>query len=64
MCHEAEAADVVLAETPTNPRLDVVDLHRLAGICHRRGARLLVDNTTATPLGLQTAVPGSRPGGG
>ena len=53
MCHEAEAADVVLAETPTNPRLDVVDLHRLAGICHRRGARLLVDNTTATPLGLQ-----------
>lgn len=49
----AEEADVVMAETPTNPRLDVVDLHRLAGICHRRGARLLVDNTTATPLGQQ-----------
>lgn len=52
--YEAAAeADVVLAETPTNPALDVVDLHRLAVICHRRGARLLVDNTAATPLGLQ-----------
>jgi len=51
MCQAAETADVVLAETPTNPALDVVDLHRLAGICHRRGARLVVDNTTATPLG-------------
>ncbi|WP_319431996.1 cystathionine gamma-lyase [Mycobacterium sp. RTGN5] len=49
----AEDADVVLAETPTNPALDVVDLHRLAEICHHRGARLLVDNTTATPLGQQ-----------
>lgn len=50
---EADAADVVLAETPTNPGLDVVDLHRLAGICHSRGARLVVDNTSATPLGQQ-----------
>lgn len=33
----AGEADVVLAESPTNPGLDVVDLHRLAGICHRRG---------------------------
>ena len=53
MCDAAQTADVVLAETPTNPALDVVDLHRLAGICHRRGARLVVDNTTATPLGQQ-----------
>ncbi|KDE98077.1 cystathionine gamma-lyase [Mycolicibacterium aromaticivorans JS19b1 = JCM 16368] len=60
--HEADAeqiyqaagsADVVLAETPTNPALDVVDLRRLAQICRQRGARLLVDNTTATPLGQQ-----------
>ena len=49
----AESADVVLAETPTNPRLDVVDLHRLAGICHQRSGLLFVDNTTATPLGQQ-----------
>lgn len=43
--------DVVLAETPANPRLDVVDLRRLAAVCRGRGAPLLVDNTTATPLG-------------
>lgn len=49
----AAGADVVLAETPTNPALDVVDLHRLATICHGRGARLVVDNTAATPLGQQ-----------
>lgn len=49
----AARADVVLAETPTNPALDVVDLRRLAGICHGRGARLIVDNTAATPLGQQ-----------
>ena len=53
LCDAAQHADVVLAETPTNPALDVVDLHRLAGICHRRGARLMVDNTAATPLGQQ-----------
>lgn len=49
----AAEADLVLAETPTNPALDVVDLHRLATICHGRGARLVVDNTAATPLGQQ-----------
>jgi cystathionine gamma-lyase len=47
----AAGADVVLAETPANPALDVVDLHRLAAICRSRGARLIVDNTAATPLG-------------
>lgn len=49
----AAGADVVLAETPINPALDVVDLHRLATVCHGRGARLVVDNTAATPLGQQ-----------
>jgi cystathionine gamma-lyase len=49
----AAGADVVVAETPTNPGLEVVDLQRLATVCHRRGARLIVDNTTATPLGQQ-----------
>jgi cystathionine gamma-lyase len=47
----AAGADVVLAETPTNPALDVVDLQRLAAICRPRGARLIVDNTAATPFG-------------
>ncbi|OMB97108.1 cystathionine gamma-lyase [Mycobacterium colombiense] len=49
----AAHADVVLAETPTNPALDVIDVHRLAGICRDRNARLVVDNTAATPLGQQ-----------
>jgi cystathionine gamma-lyase len=53
MCDVAATADVVLAETPANPGLDVVDLHRLAMICRGRGATLVVDNTTATPLGQQ-----------
>ena len=52
-CDAAEGADLVFAETPTNPGLDVVDLSRLAAICRRRGSRLVVDNTTATPLGQQ-----------
>jgi cystathionine gamma-lyase len=53
MCDAAAGADVVLAETPANPTLDVVDLHRLATLCRRRGSTLVVDNTTATPLGQQ-----------
>ncbi|KHO21401.1 cystathionine gamma-lyase [Mycolicibacterium setense] len=53
MCEAAARADVVLAETPANPGLDVVDLHRLAMTCRGRGATLVVDNTTATPLGQQ-----------
>jgi cystathionine gamma-lyase len=53
MCAAAHDADVVLAETPSNPGLDVVDLHQLAMICRPRGSMLVVDNTTATPLGQQ-----------
>lgn len=53
MCAASADADVVLAESPANPGLDVVDLHRLAMQCRSRGATLVVDNTTATPLGQQ-----------
>ena len=53
MCAASSDADVVLAETPVNPGLDVVDLHRLAMDCRARGCTLVVDNTTATPLGQQ-----------
>lgn len=42
---------VVLAETPSNPGLDTVDLRATAAACRRARALLLVDNTTATPLG-------------
>ena len=53
ICDAAVDADVVLAETPVNPGLEVVDLHHLAMTCRSRGAILVVDNTTATPLGQQ-----------
>jgi cystathionine gamma-lyase len=53
MCAAAESADVVVAETPVNPTLDVVDLHALGIICRSRGATLIVDNTAPTPLGQQ-----------
>ncbi len=59
MCDAASGADVVLAETPTNPGLDVVDLHRLALTCRSRGTTLVVDNTTATPLGQQPLAMGA-----
>jgi cystathionine beta-lyase/cystathionine gamma-synthase len=51
-CREAFAkpARLVVVETISNPNLRVVDLPQLAERCRNRGARLLVDNTFATPL--------------
>ena len=40
---------MVWAETPTNPRLGIVDIAGLATVVHERGGRLVVDNTFATP---------------
>ncbi|MGH3785870.1 MAG: cystathionine gamma-synthase [Pseudonocardiaceae bacterium] len=39
----------VWCETPTNPLLAIADIAALAGIAHESGARLVVDNTFATP---------------
>jgi len=44
---------VVWCETPTNPLLNIADIAALAAIAHQTGARLVVDNTFATPY-LQT----------
>lgn len=44
-------AGVAWVETPSNPRLDVVDLAALARATHDKSALLVVDNTLATPLG-------------
>jgi len=38
-------------ESPTNPTLCVVDLHRAAQVAHQHGARLSVDGTVASPVG-------------
>jgi len=51
MVDAVAGARLVLAETPSNPGLDVVDLRALSAACRASGALLAVDNTTATPLG-------------
>jgi cystathionine gamma-synthase len=43
-------AKLVIAESPTNPMLKVLDLQALAGIAHDAGALFAVDNTFATPF--------------
>jgi cystathionine gamma-synthase len=40
---------LVWVETPTNPLLTVVDVAAVARFAHERGARVVVDNTFATP---------------
>jgi cystathionine gamma-synthase len=40
---------VVWCETPTNPLLNVADIEVLAGIARDAGAKLVVDNTFASP---------------
>ena len=45
----ADDAALMLAESPTNPRLRILDLAALAELAHAAGARFVVDNTFATP---------------
>ncbi len=40
---------IVWVETPTNPLLNVVDIAAVAEVAHGGGAKLVVDNTFATP---------------
>ncbi len=42
-------ATLVWIETPSNPGLDVLDIEALAADAHAVGARMVVDNTLATP---------------
>lgn len=44
---------LVWAETPSNPFLRIVDIAGVAELAHQHGAKLVVDNTFATPY-LQT----------
>jgi O-succinylhomoserine sulfhydrylase len=41
---------VFFMETPTNPTLEVYDIHAVADIAHNAGAKLVIDNVFATPL--------------
>jgi len=40
---------MIWAETPTNPLLTIIDIAAVAQVAHDAGARLVVDNTFATP---------------
>ncbi|AEG44831.1 PLP-dependent aspartate aminotransferase family protein [Isoptericola variabilis] len=44
-------ASLLLAESPTNPMLEVADLPAILAAARERGVRTVVDNTFATPLG-------------
>ncbi|MEN4902070.1 cystathionine gamma-synthase [Luteimonas sp. TWI1437] len=41
---------LVWIETPTNPLLKIVDIQAIAERAHRRGLRVVVDNTFASPI--------------
>lgn len=43
-------AGLVFFETPTNPRLELVDIPAIAALAHAHGALVAVDNTFATPV--------------
>ncbi|UYM05701.1 trans-sulfuration enzyme family protein [Solicola gregarius] len=43
-------AAIVWLESPTNPMLEVADIETIAAAGHEAGARVVVDNTFATPL--------------
>ncbi|QRO02213.1 aminotransferase class I/II-fold pyridoxal phosphate-dependent enzyme [Archangium violaceum] len=44
---------LVYIETPCNPILKLTDVQAVASLAHEAGARLVVDATLATPIGLQ-----------
>lgn len=46
----APGAAAVLLETPSNPGLEIIDLAAVAGLAHKAGASVVVDNVFATPL--------------
>jgi cystathionine gamma-lyase len=41
---------MVWVETPTNPMLKIVDIEAVSRIAHKRGLRVVVDNTFASPI--------------
>jgi cystathionine gamma-synthase len=50
VAHAADDAALVWLESPTNPMLEVADLTACCEAAHAGGARVVVDNTFATPL--------------
>lgn len=48
--HVRENTKLLLAETISNPMMTVMDLAQLAQVCQRKGLKLVVDNTFASPI--------------
>ncbi len=44
------ATKMLFVETPSNPVMRITDLAKVAELAHARGARLVVDNTFASPV--------------
>jgi len=45
----SKATKIVYFETPSNPNMRLVDIEAIASIAHMSGAKVMVDNTYATP---------------
>lgn len=41
---------MVFFETPSNPNVRIIDIEKVAGLAHKEGATVVVDNTFATPI--------------
>lgn len=48
-----QGAALVVLESPANPTMTVTDIHQVATLCQASGAKLMVDNTFASPLNQQ-----------
>ncbi len=48
-----QGCDLVYLETPSNPLLKIQDIKHLSALAHRQGAKVIVDNTVATPISQQ-----------
>ena len=46
----SEGSELVFLETPTNPTLEILDIHAIAKMAHAHGAKVAVDNTFASPV--------------
>lgn len=49
--HMKPNTKLIIVETPSNPRLDLIDIEEVAKVAHQNGALLMVDNTFLSPFG-------------
>jgi cystathionine gamma-synthase len=48
-----QGCDLVYLEPPSNPLLKIQDIKQLSEFAHEQGAKVVVDNTVATPISQQ-----------